>query len=615
MTEFLRFRILAHVPGGTVESFHESLVTIPTTDLRVSVPVESLPDDEAHSISQIKPQLRVQEGDGSQKLPKEAEVRSNTTSPTVSVHAADDETENEKQQQNQEEVTEYPKGARLGLIVLALCLSVFLMALDNTIVATAIPKITDHFQSLDDVGWYGSAYLLTTAGFQLLFGKFYTFFSIKWVYIVAIGFFELGSLICGVAPTSDALIVGRAIAGIGAAGIFSGALIIIAHAVPLQQRPMFTGIIGAMYGLASVAGPLLGGVFTDKVTWRWCFYINLPIGGVTLAVIAVFLESPRRHNKVDWREGLRKFDSWGTLVFIPAIVCLLLALQWGGTKYPWKNGRIIALLVIFGILIIVFIGIQIWKQDDATVPPRIFKQRSILASSWFAFCIGGSFFVMVYYIPIWFQAIKGVSAVRSGIDNLPMILGVVISSLIAGGVISATGYYTPWMILSSILAAIGSGLISTFATDTPSSKWIGYQALYGLGIGAGMQQPLMAAQTVLPLADVPSGTAIIVFAQTVGGAIFISIAQNVFSNKLASGLTSQVPDIDPSIVVTTGATGLKDVISSNLLPAVLKVYNTALVDAYYVSVAMAAMTIFGSLAVEWKSVKKSGNGGAAMHMA
>jgi MFS family permease len=143
------------------------------------------------------------------------------------------------------------------------------MALDNTIVATAIPKITDHFQSLDDVGWYGSAYLLTTAGFQLLFGKFYTFFSIKWVYITAISFFELGSLICGVAPTSNALIVGRAIAGIGAAGIFSGALIIIAYAVPLHQRPMFTGVIGAMYGLASVAGPLLGGVFTDKVTWRW----------------------------------------------------------------------------------------------------------------------------------------------------------------------------------------------------------------------------------------------------------------------------------------------------------------------------------------------------------
>jgi hypothetical protein len=177
---------------------------------------------------------------------------------------------------------EYPTGLKLGLTMLALCLSVFLVALDNTIIATAIPKITDHFNSLNDVGWYGSAvsdssilrvlptqltleqYLLTTASFQLLFGKFYTFFSIKWVYLIAIFIFELGSLICGVAPSSTALIVGRAIAGLGCAGIFSGALIIIAYSVPLQKRPIYTGFVGAMYGIASVAGPLLGGAFTDK---------------------------------------------------------------------------------------------------------------------------------------------------------------------------------------------------------------------------------------------------------------------------------------------------------------------------------------------------------------
>ena len=138
------------------------------------------------------------------------------------------------------------------------------MEQDNTIIATAIPKITDQFHSLPDVGWYGSAYLLTTASFQLLFGKFYTFFSIKWVYLIAIGIFELGSLICGVAPNSIALIIGRAVAGIGSAGIFSGALIIVAYSVPLVKRPMYSGFIGAMYGIASVAGPLLGGVFTDK---------------------------------------------------------------------------------------------------------------------------------------------------------------------------------------------------------------------------------------------------------------------------------------------------------------------------------------------------------------
>ena len=165
----------------------------------------------------------------------------------------------------------YPQGWKLGLITVALCLSVFCMALDNTIIATAIPKITDKFHALDDVGWYASAYLLTTCAFQLIFGKLYTFYSIKWTYLSALGIFELGSLVCGVAPNSVALILGRAIAGLGSAGIFSGAILIVAHTVPLRQRPTYTGLIGGMYGLASVAGPLMGGAFTDNphLTWRW----------------------------------------------------------------------------------------------------------------------------------------------------------------------------------------------------------------------------------------------------------------------------------------------------------------------------------------------------------
>jgi hypothetical protein len=228
----------------------------------------------------------------------------------------------------------YPSGLKLAFLLASIFVSMFLVSLDRLIISTAIPKITDDFHSVTDIGWYGSAYLLSNSAFQLMYGKLYTFFSIKTVFLTAIALFEVGSAICGAAPNSVALIVGRAVAGLGSAGIMSGAIVILIYSVPLHKRPLYQGLFGAIFGLSSVVGPLLGGAFTSKVTWRWCFYINLPFGGVAVVLLFFLLDIPEREEtKKSLGSKLAQLDAFGTAAFLPGVICLLLALQWGGSKY------------------------------------------------------------------------------------------------------------------------------------------------------------------------------------------------------------------------------------------------------------------------------------------
>ncbi len=315
-----------------------------------------------------------------------------------------------------------------------------------------------------------------------------------------------------------------------------------------------------------------------------------------------FLRIESEHVNESLQRQFIRLDPLGTLVFLPGVVCILLALQWGGVTYSWNNGRIIALFVVGGVLILIFIAIQLWRQEDATVPPRIIKQRSVAAGVVFSMSIGGGLITMLYTLAIWFQAVKGVSAVKSGIDTIPMVLSLVVGAIFSGGSVRRTGRYVPWMYVSAICMAVGAGLIATFKTDTDHPKWIGYQVLFGWGIGVGMQQPSMAAQNVLARKDVSTGVSLMFFAQSLGGAVFFCIAQNLFDSYLSKHL-GDISGIDVESIVQTGATDLRNIVPIDKLNDVLVVYNQALVRSFIVAAAVVAFMIVPALAMEWRKLK------------
>ncbi|RDW63518.1 hypothetical protein BP6252_11063 [Coleophoma cylindrospora] len=508
-------------------------------------------------------------------------------------------------EKTQEAHEDYPSSQKRMAIMSALYLAIFLMTLDQNIISTAIPRITDEFHSLNDIGWYGSAYLLTMCSFQLLMGRMYKFYPAKPIFLLGIIIFEIGSAICGAAPSSKAFIVGRAIAGLGSSGLFSGAMVIMLHTIPLQQRPIYQGLGGVLFAIGSVVGPLLGGTFTDKLSWRWCFYINLPVGVVTIVVVSIILHLPNQ--KLDdqapgWVAKLKQLDPIGNLVFFPGVICLILALQWGGTRYSWKSARIIVLLVLSVALCLAFVGIQIRKRESAAVPPRLIKQRSIAAAVWSTFFTGSSVMVMIYYLPIWFQAIKNVDAVKSGIMLLPTVLSTVFASISSGILVSKLGYYNPFLILSSVTMAVGAGFLSTLTPTTGHAQLVGYQVLFGIGVGCGMQQPLNVVHTILDRSDIATGVAMMMLMRFLGSAIFLPVAENVFLRRLISKL-GNLPNISPQTVTGGGATQLRNLASGDDLSTLLSDYNAAIVDVFYIAVAAATLTIFGNLLVEWRSLK------------
>ncbi|PYI31614.1 MFS general substrate transporter [Aspergillus indologenus CBS 114.80] len=577
------------------------------------------------------------------------ESDSEPAAPGVRIHE-DEATPKHEIDSLQEDHPQYPE--RLSTLLLdisALVVIQFLQGLDGTIVTTAIPKISNRFHALGDIGWYASAFMLTFCSLQLIWGKLYTFYTVKWTYLVALFLFELGSFICGIAPSSMSFIVGRAIAGVGAGGTGAGSLLLVTHLLPPPRRPALVGVLTAIFGFGAAVGPLLGGAFTDNatLTWRWCFYINLPLGALAATIVVFFIptnQAPGRNTA--FRERLLQMDLLGAVLLIPGMVSLLLALQWGGSKYPWSDGRVIATLVVAGVLITGFVLSQVCRQNEnrLMISSRVFKDPRI----WTAVILGASattsFFVMLYNLPIWFQAIKGASAASSGVMSLPMTISFLVASTLGGtlsssdsspsspsspprnhwrrrilpGRVRAVKRPSPTTIValltlaSPLLLSTGSGLLTTLTPHSSTGKWIGYQVLLGAGGGLGMQLSMTAAQSFPNHRDITMGTTIILTCQNLPATVLTSVAATVLNSQLASRLRDEVPGLhgNTQLVTGAGATGFRDVVPAELIPAVLEVYNESVTRTFLVSVAMACFGVGASLwvPVRWRRAARARRG-------
>ncbi|KND88271.1 putative HC-toxin efflux carrier TOXA, partial [Tolypocladium ophioglossoides CBS 100239] len=482
---------------------------------------------------------------------------------------------------------------------------------DRTVVATAIPRITDEFNSFGDIGWYAGAYALSGCAMQLPLGPFYSFYPPKVVFMALLFVFIVGSAIGAGAPNSATIVVGRAIQGVGCAGVFSGSIILLRDNVPLQRRPMFIGAAMATMSVSSIIGPLIGGALTSNASWRWCFIINIPLGMATTVVI--FFTVKHTPGKEEVTKGsidkLKHLDPLGALFLVPAVICLVLALQWGGAEYAWASWRIILLLVFSGVLAIAFATVQVMMPETATVAPRVICHRSVASSLLYSTCSGGAMMVVVYWIPIWFQAIKNASPVESGEMTIPLLLSQSLASIIAGGLVSkVVGYAPPFMLASSVMMSIGAGLLTTLKIDSGHPEWIGYQVLFGFGLGIGMQQSSNAVSVILDKKAFNSAISLFFFGMQLGGSLCVCIGQNVLNQRLIQSLKdASIPDLDPYAVLHTGATQLGSLVHTDADLAKLQLaYNHSLTSVFYVGVGVAALSLFGGAFVEWKSIKGSG---------